>query len=113
LCFLFMSTCLFVGCDSKNTTPANIIQKEKFIDVLTDIQLAESYEMGNEGKRDSLLVDVRKVYLKIFQDHAISTEQFFITFDYYSRKPEEFKDIYNAVYEQLTLEQEELKTPKE
>jgi hypothetical protein len=97
LLFLLLNLFLILGCNSKTNHP-RILSKEEMGKVTWDIMLTEDYL--NNTFRDSLK-EVNKerlvLYLKVFQLHKISKEDYNYSLKYYSSKPDQMKDIFDTL----------------
>lgn len=105
--FLIIVLLLCFACNSKLADkPA--IDKEEFIQILTDIHLAEASMMnGNpfeKGRGLSMIME----YDKIFDKNKVSREDFIQTFNYYKQHPKEMDELYNDISERMTVKEAEV-----
>jgi len=101
--FFFILLCA-ISCKNQNELPIN---KDKLIPVLTDIHLAEaSVRNSLKNKKDTLL---KKYYLQVFEIHGITEIKFDSTIAILKKNPEQFKDIYQQVLEEIDKQKAELK----
>ncbi len=97
---LFIITCNFAGCKSEKKS--NIINEDKMIDVLVDVQLAEAYLSMNRKTRDLSNIKLApQYYLGIFNKHQISKEQFDLSTSFYKKDMSKFKILYDSVANRL------------
>src|SRR6476646_7295037 len=100
---LFSILTLLVSCGSKtNSVPSRIIPKDKMVDVLVDIHLAEAASDNHGLTKPEINLMMASRYDTIFQKHEITFEQFKSSYDYYMNHPDEFSDIYSEVVNKLT-----------
>jgi hypothetical protein len=94
---LLIAICLlFISCSQTE------ISREKFIDLLVDIHLADGY-LSNQGYRiDAERGKINEGYTYILNKHQVTQKQFINTLEYYSRHTEQYDEIYNQVIEKLT-----------
>lgn len=99
-------TLFIVGCTKPTeeiAMPKDVIEKEKFIEVLKDQALAEAILNTNVKNVDGSKFD--SVYnFNVYKENNITKGQYDSTVKYYSAKPEEFKMIMESVLEKLNVE---------
>ncbi len=86
--------------------PAGILPPARMTDVLVDFHLAQARWQAES------LVDTRGAgkaayYKDVLDRHRISWADFKASMDYYTRRPDELTEIYNAVIELLSKKQAE------
>lgn len=87
--------------DKKNTIPPNVLNKDKFSDVIVDFTLAESAAGINitnagAGKSDSVYA-----FNPLF-DNNITRAEFDTSLYFYSHHPKLFKEVYDLTLEKLS-----------
>lgn len=92
---------LFGDCSGKQRLPKDLLSKEEMTHVMIQIHLLEA-KMG----RLSLRIDsAKKVYRhfegELLRELKVDSAVFANSFDYYSKNPEVFTKIYNAVVDSL------------
>jgi hypothetical protein len=99
---LLIGICLFlISCNKTD------ISREKFVDLLVDIHLADGY-LSNQGYRiDAERGKINEGYIYILNKHQVTQKQFMNTLKYYSEHTEQYDAIYNQVIEKLTRLQTE------
>ena len=111
--FIFSLLILFVSCtDKTNSVPSKIISKDKMVDVLVDIHLAEAAADNHGLTKPEINVMMAARYDSIFQKHEITFEQFRTSYDYYMNHPDVFSDIYSEVVNKLTTMVSKVKNDK-
>lgn len=100
---------LLSGCYKVNKLevkkPANLIPKEKMIDILTDMEIIQGAAVIN---RDRYLgyKDLEKSYYQVLYSHYHVTEsQIRASMDYYNNQGVEMANIYDKVMSKLTEKQ--------
>lgn len=84
--------------------PAEIIQPDSMVLVLTDFYLAEA--LASEATFNQDGAELRKSFYKyILNSHNTSHERLKISIDYYSSRPELFSVISEKVIEELSRKQ--------
>jgi len=103
LFFLFSILTLLISCTGKtNSVPSRIIPKDKMVDVLVDIHLAEAAADNHGFTKLEINLIMASKYDTVFQKHEITYEQFTSSYSYYMNHPDELSDIYSEVVNKLT-----------
>lgn len=103
---------VFVACEEEEKIPDYIISEEKFVEVLTDIQKAESIvRLGYNRSADSSYVN-DSVYAAVFREQGVSRADFDSTMNYYLNNLEQMESIYDQVLENISKESAELKAKR-
>ncbi len=105
---LFLALLLLFSCGSADRK--SLIPKKKFVNFLVDMHIAEAIA-SDAARRETefgFRLDSASLYGSVFKKHAVSEAMFDSTMLYYSRRPEEFQDIYNAVTAQLKNREEKV-----
>jgi hypothetical protein len=95
----FCLVCIVMACSSEQTTnkPNNLIQESLFIDVLTEIQIAESAYLKStdkpKNKKEQLALNTKA----ILADFKLSANAFDSSMLYYQQNPQLMMDIYDSV----------------
>ena len=101
--FSFSILTLLISCTGKtNSVPSRIIPKDKMVDVLVDIHLAEAAADTRGYTRQEINLMMASKYDTIFQKNETTFEQFKSSYDYYMDHPDEFSEIYSEVVNKLT-----------
>lgn len=97
-CFLVFFMTIFTSCSrDKETIPKGIIPEEKMAEILTDIHIAEAYTNFKNLQAENLRQNISSYYLFIFKNHQVSEEDFEESFDFYSKNPNAFVEVYTQV----------------
>ena len=94
--FFVVFTCVSCGDGHKSGV---VLPKEKMQTVLWDMLQADAYT-SNFIKNDSSkkeLEEVTALQKKIFELHHISREDFTVSYDYYSSRPEQMKMLLDSI----------------
>jgi hypothetical protein len=97
---IFLFSC---GKKNSNTVPENILSKEKMVQVLTDIHIAEA-EMSLGAFPDSSSKE-KISFQKIFEKEQITKEQYETSLSFYIDHPEMLNEIYQEVLNELSKKQ--------
>jgi hypothetical protein len=103
---IFFLAILFSCTDQIGSKPApdNLIEKEKFIKIMTELSLVESYvqlKYGHVSRFQETMIMSGKA---IFKQYKVSPKQFEESMDYYATHQEQMLEIYTAVLESLNQE---------
>lgn len=101
---LFLSIVFFVSCKQNvEEIPKDVIDKEKFIEVLKDKALAEAALNVNVKNVPGEKFD--SVYnFSVYKENDITKAQYDSTMKYFSSRPGEFKELMESVLEKLNVE---------
>lgn len=103
--FIFFTGFLILfSCKEENKAIAqDVMDKDKFIEVLKDKSLAEAALNVNVKNVDGAKFD--SVYnFNVYKENGVTRAQYDSTLKYYSAKPNEFKEVMEEVLEKLNLE---------
>lgn len=81
--------------------PADVMSKTKFTEVLTDVQLLEATMKQRFIREEDPKVLYAVYYDQVFKKHEISKDEFVDSFNYWSDRDEEMKEVYDKVIENL------------
>jgi hypothetical protein len=112
---LILISMLFISsCNPKPNikAPDNLIQKEKFIDIMVDIRMIETTIRNKIGRGNDINKTTEYYYNYVFDKYNISREQFNSSLDYYSKDVKEMQEINISVVEKLTQLESEVKAQK-
>lgn len=94
---------LFACKEESAVIPKDVMDREKFIEVLKDKSLAEAAMNVNVKNVDGTKFD--SVYnFNVYKENGVTRAQYDSTIKYYSAKPDEFKEVMEEVMEKLNLE---------
>lgn len=101
---LFTGILVFVSCKQEaEVIPADVIDQDKFVEVMKDRTLAEAALNVNPKNITGNVYD--SVYnFKVYKENGITSAQYDSTLKYYSSRPDEFKVVMEAVLEKLNME---------
>ena len=92
---------LVIGCH-RDPLPRNAIKRDKFVDVLVDVHIAEGISTDRfRLKIDS--IESTSLYLSVLEKHKVTEEQMLATTLYYSRHQREYKKIFTDVLDKLSI----------
>lgn len=106
--FAILTTALLsvVACSEKPaaiTPPSNLIERDTFVTVLSEVRLLEGAYSTSYERVDTSEFPITAHYNRLFNRHHITREQYLSTYDYYSMHSEDMLEIESAVA--LRLEQ--------
>lgn len=103
-----------VACDTTPEPPDGILPREKFVEVLTDVQIIEAVFNQNVIRTDEPKLRIARYYKETFEQHGVTQEEFTQTYLWYYGHPELMMLVYDDVMAKLAQRQGELlqqKTP--
>lgn len=93
----FLSLATFIACDNKDELPTYLWQETQFVEVLTEVQLAESMvRLGIHRKQDSIILR-DSIYNAVFRKMKVKRVDFDSNYTYYLNRPGDFEKIYDQV----------------
>jgi hypothetical protein len=87
---------IVVGCNSTEERPELVISKEEMINVMTDVQIAESFIKLKFALRNDSVQLTDSIYNAIFKKYNLTKESYDSSFSYYVSQPEVLQEIYEA-----------------
>ena len=98
---LLLVLLLGVGCNDNPQKPQQLIEEDKYVNLMVELQLVRSY--GENANTDSLTVDsLRK---QVFQKYDIEYADFWESHQYYQKFPQEQKSRIEEAIERLKMDQ--------
>lgn len=103
--FLFV---LLMACSKKERIPpADIIPRQTFIELLTDVQLLEAVSKQKMIRTDNPGPRIARYYKKTFEKFEVTEEQFLKSFQWYYEDPADMVAIYEEILNDLVNRQSE------
>jgi hypothetical protein len=108
LIIIFFITLIFSSCDRR---PKGVLNQDDMTIILTDFHRLDGilYEKGIAFNNDSLKA---KYYNYILNKHQITKAEFDSSLVWYTKHPKKFEKIYDDIYSQLSLEDNQIKRGK-
>lgn len=98
----------FGSCSDKDQVPEGVLEKEKMVNVLSDLYLAEQKINSIGVKRDSLKQIFETVRTKIFIKAGTTDSVFKRSMDYYMEHPEIMESLYTSLIDSLNLQEQKM-----
>lgn len=108
LCFLCLFLLSFYSCKQKTQIPPNILDEDKMVELITQLEITQAYFKIKSIGEDSLLFAnnyQEQLFDTIFSQHNISYEEFNSSLMYYSSEPKKIEEIYSKVLISLSEQQ--------
>lgn len=101
---------MLAGCSEqkKPMPPHDLISKEQFIAILSDIRLLEGAYTTRYARVDTSALKIESYYLKLFRDHDVTPERFNTSYSWYAADQPKMLEIEEAVVTRITQMQSEL-----
>ena len=99
---IFIIVIFIFSCGEEKATGDNILEREKFVLVLTDMHLTEAEQMQTQMIEQAHYKKGYAQYMGVFKKHGTDTSQVRRTFEYYSQhEHEDLLQIYREVKDRL------------
>ncbi len=101
---------LLYACSGKGKVPSNVLDEQKFQAVFKDIVIADALSTEKSFKDTAVKIpDANAAYfLKVFEMHGVTKNQFMVSYNYYLSRPDLLKVITDSVSAQLSRKSERL-----
>lgn len=101
---------LFVACDNNKQEQTklenqNILSKERFTELMLDVQLVEGHLNVNRVNQVFLMDSSKNYYKEVFNRYAISFEDYKENIKYYTARPLVLEEVYKKVEEKLVIQE--------
>ncbi len=96
--FLGAILLISIGCSNPDE---GYIEEDKFVEILTDIHLADAVVSYELGKDMDALRSVQGYYTEVFEKHGVTKEEFEKSYDHYSEDLNRMKTIFEKVQKRL------------
>ncbi len=101
-----------ISCQQESKSPDFLLEKDKFVEVLIDFEIAEAIvRLGYNRTTDSLIYN-DSVFTAVFRKHEITKAVFHSNFTYYSNKPKEFEKLFEIVITNLSTRSAKIQEKK-
>lgn len=101
---------LFIACDNNKQEQTklenqNILSKERFTELMLDVQLVEGHLNVNRVNQVFLMDSSKNYYKEVFNRYAISFEDYKENIKYYTARPLVLEEVYKKVEEKLVIQE--------
>jgi hypothetical protein len=108
---LFTVIIVLLACKQEKV-PEGIVDKDQMINLMVDMHITDSY-LNQVYNRDTMLMQAKTRYQYIFKKFGIDSTKFSRSLNYYSKRPQEFTEMYETVVKELEkLEEAAKEKPK-
>ena len=94
------------SCKNSDTESQGIIEKEKMIKLLTDVQMLESTAVFVKNKQADFNID--EGYLWVFDKYGVTEEEFKKSVEYYAANTKTFEEMYDQIIINISEKHAEL-----
>lgn len=98
--------CLQFACKQHVEQPNNLLSEEKMIEVIVDVQLAETIVKLRLNQKDSIAPEM--FYQSVYDKHDITGEVFNENLKFYAQQPEKLETFYTEAINQLSEKQAQI-----
>lgn len=99
---LLIAVILFTFSCKQEKAPNGIIEKNKMVNVLVDMQITDAY-LNQITNVDTMLMQAKSRYTYVFKKHHIDSIKFSRSLNYYSLRSVELNKMYQTVIDSLGL----------
>jgi hypothetical protein len=101
---------LFVlsACSGPEQKPDGLLDREQFKTTLLEAQLVEARMNQQLVVERVPVIPAEQYYAELFAEQGTTKEQFERTFEYYTARPDELKEIYEEIFTELSRRKDEL-----
>ena len=101
---------LFTACAESPKPPPGTLDKDRMINILIDIHIAEAKAGGAALRsQDSSTVYYKVLESKVFKKHGVDSTKYYNSYRYYMHNIKEMDQIYAAVVDSLSLRENSIK----
>ena len=94
---------LSAGCSDR---PKDILDEDKMVLLMADIQIAEAYDQSGQSRSDLNGMNREMLGRGILMEHGVSVEQMDSTLAWYGRNMDEYAKLYKRIDEELSRQQQ-------
>lgn len=105
---IFLSACKGKSEEKKG----EVIDEEKFIDILVDVHIADAILTINSDVKNPELYVPENFYYQVLNNHGITREDFDRSIEYYADDPAVLQKIYEKVSEKIGIKESQIKGEK-
>ena len=105
---LFCFSVLACG-EKKTDTPENLISRDKMVQILADIHIAEAQIEGKLIYPDTAQMVFKYKEEEIFEKHDVTEQEFRETYQYYKDNLKEMDALYEIIVDTLSLRETKLR----
>lgn len=107
---IFISFFFLYACTGKGKVPENVIEKNKFEAILKDVIIADALSTERSFKDTAVKIPVANAayFLKVFEIHGVTKNQFMVSYNYYLSRPDLLKVMTDSISAQLSRTSERI-----
>jgi hypothetical protein len=99
------------ACNKKQAkAPANLIPKDKMVQILADVHIAEAQVESQIIYPDTAIMAFNYKEKEIFRKHGVTEQKFRKTYQYYKDNLKEMDALYEVIVDTLSLRETKLNT---
>lgn len=99
---VLLSIILFLFSCAKEEKPDYLWDEELFVDVLTEVQLAESIIRLTYNRVGDTIYDPDSIYAAALQKMGVTIDEYDSNYNYYLDRPKRFEEVYEKVIIRLS-----------
>lgn len=113
LLLLLIAVVTFSACKEESREKGEVIDEDKFIDVLVDLHIADAMLATDIKKENEKLFLPKNFYHQVLKKHNITRADFNKSIAYYAEEPAKLGQIYDKVMEKLNTLSAKISGPVE
>lgn len=98
---VLISFAFLFSCDDELKIPDVVLDQEKMVDVMTDVQIAESYIKLKFALKNDTITITDSVYAALYRKHGITEAVYDTSFQFYAKHPVILQEIYEKAINNL------------
>ena len=99
---LLIALLISFACKDKKVRPENLLPREDFVNILTDIHLTDAWLERKGIQGDSLVIYNKANFEQILANYHANRKAFNATYAFYIQNPDDFDLIYLDVIDKLS-----------
>ncbi len=109
-CILFLSSCSSI--QDRPSIPSTVLTQEKMAKLLVDVHLLEASLNINTYSKDQIILNTIHPDSDVLKKNGVTKKQYEESFEFYSRNPLLFAEVYQFVLNDLSKMQAEVMNQK-
>lgn len=104
----FLIVLLLSACQTNNPLPEGIMSEDRFVELLTDIEIMETTFLQKVQRVDNVQLQIAGAYSDLFIQYNISAKTFEDSYNYWIEHPDDMMRILEKVQSRLQLMEQQL-----
>ncbi|WP_299821680.1 DUF4296 domain-containing protein [uncultured Pontibacter sp.] len=109
LFYILFCFSLFACGNNQSKAPADLVPRDKMVQILADIHIAEAQVESRVVYPDTALMAFTYQEREVFKKHGVTEQQFRDTYSYYKDNLKEMDALYEIIVDTLSLRETKLR----